>query len=149
MEASKVLALIRRLRHDFGNHLQVIGGFTELGYTGEVQDYIADLVREMGEERILFELNDPELSLFLLQQKLYAQEVGVMLNYDVIDITTTASELIEGLDLFAAIKSLVGEQAKEEVVINVSIYELVDQVKVVLNSKLLTDNFKDFYIKKR
>ncbi len=149
MEASKVLALIRRLRHDFGNHLQVIGGFTELGYTGEVQDYIADLVREMGEERILFELNDPELSLFLLQQKLYAQEVGVMLNYDVIDITTTASELIEELDLFAAIKSLVGEQAKEEVVINVSIYELVDQVKVVLNSKLLTDNFKDFYIKKR
>ena len=149
MEASKVLALIRRLRHDFGNHLQVIGGFTELGYTGEVQDYIADLVREMGEERILFELNDPELSLFLLQQKLYAQEVGVMLNYQVVDITTTASELIEELDLFAAIKSLVGEQAKEEVVINVSIYELVDQVKVVLNSKLLTDNFKDFYIKKR
>ncbi|NLJ71599.1 MAG: hypothetical protein GX333_01145, partial [Syntrophomonadaceae bacterium] len=84
MEASKVLALIRRLRHDFGNHLQVIGGFTELGYTGEVQDYIADLVREMGEERILFELNDPELSLFLLQQKLYAQEVGVMLNYQVV-----------------------------------------------------------------
>ncbi|NLJ72985.1 MAG: hypothetical protein GX333_08245 [Syntrophomonadaceae bacterium] len=149
MDASKALAMIRRLRHDFGNHLQVIGGYTELGYAEEVQDYIAQIVREMNEEKILFELDNPELSLFLLQQKLYAQEVGVMLNYQVVDITTTASELIEELDLFAAIKSLVGEQAKEEVVINVSIYELVDQVKVVLNSKLLTDNFKDFYIKKR
>lgn len=149
MEATKTLDLIRRFRHDFGNHLQVINGYAQLDYLDEIEDYITDIVQEMNQEKILFELNNPELSLFLLSQKLLAKDVGVILNYDVIDIDTKATELIEELDLFRAIKSVVGEYANEEIVINVSIYELTDQIKVVLNSKLFTDDFKDFYIKKR
>lgn len=149
MEATKTLDLIRRFRHDFGNHLQVINGYAQLDYLDEIEDYIADIVQEMNQEKILFELGNPELSLFLLSQKLLAKDVGVILNYDVIDIDTKATELIEELDLFRAIKSVVGEYANEEIVINVSIYELTDQIKVVLNSKLFTDDFKDFYIKKR
>ena len=30
MEDAKVVGLIRRMRHDLGNHLQVIGGYAEL-----------------------------------------------------------------------------------------------------------------------
>ncbi len=147
MEASKTLALIRSMRHDFGNHLQIINGYSELGYLDEVKAYISQIVEEMNQERLLFELKSPELSLYLLQQKSLLQSIGVILKYDVIEIVA-AEHLVEQFDFMSTVQSLLGEQRYNEVRILVSIYELEDQIKLVFDSKQPIGNLKDFYIKK-
>ncbi len=147
MEASKTLALIRSMRHDFGNHLQIINGYSELGYLDEVKAYISQIVAEMSQERLLFELKSPELSLYLLQQKSLLQSMGVILKYDVIDIGDTG-HLLEQFDFMSTVQSIIGEQRYNEVSIFVSIYELEDRVKLVFDSKHPVDNSEVFYIKK-
>ena len=55
MKTDRTVSLIRKMRHDFGNHLQVISGYLELNHPEKVQQYVNRLVIDSREERAIFE----------------------------------------------------------------------------------------------
>lgn len=77
MDAQKIIALIRNMRHDFGNHLQVILGYMDLGCLEEAKDYVYTVVKGMADDRTLFEQADAESALYLLNQGFLAKEMGI------------------------------------------------------------------------
>lgn len=77
-----MLNLLRRVRHDFGNHLQVIMGYIDLGKPEEAKQYIKSLVALRAAERILFDKLEPGASLYFYEQLLSARDLGVILTYE-------------------------------------------------------------------
>lgn len=89
MDAARTVELLRRIRHDYANHLQVISGYVELARYQEVKDYIAAMVEEMSEERKIFESLDYEAVLYLFEKMLSARDLGIILKYDELKISNT------------------------------------------------------------
>ncbi|WP_197079053.1 Spo0B domain-containing protein [Candidatus Syntrophocurvum alkaliphilum] len=85
MDYLKTVSLIKRARHDFGNHLQVLNGYLELGRPEHVKEYIGQIIDEMNAEKIIFSLDNPEASLYFYEQLLLARNIGVNLVYSNID----------------------------------------------------------------
>ncbi|MGI6412968.1 MAG: Spo0B domain-containing protein [Syntrophomonadaceae bacterium] len=81
MELKRAIQIIRRMRHDFGNHLQVISGFLELGRYQDLREYLDYLVELLAAERIVFESPDEKTILFLYEQLLLARDLGIILRY--------------------------------------------------------------------
>lgn len=77
MNPEEILTLLRHQRHDFGNHLQVIGGYLEMGMAGRAREYLQEIYRQFDEERRIFAVQPPELALLLYQQFLKAREHGL------------------------------------------------------------------------
>lgn len=147
MDASKVIALLRRIRHDYGNHLQVISGYTELGRPNEVREYISQIIEDLAQEKRILELNDPELGLFLYEQMLLANDLGIILRYKELSIVT-GQKLITSFEPYKMIKKLVEENnIFEETIMEMSIYEESDQIKIVIECPMLPNNPFNFYIK--
>ncbi|MEN6325709.1 MAG: Spo0B domain-containing protein [Syntrophomonas sp.] len=89
MDAARAVELLRRIRHDYANHLQVISGYIELARYQEVKDYIAAMVEEMSEERKIFESLDYEAVVYLYEKMLSARDLGIILKYDELRISNT------------------------------------------------------------
>lgn len=123
MEDQKVVNTLRRVRHDFGNHLQVISGYMELGKNDKVRDYIKELVKQMARERKIFEELPAEAALYFYEQVLLAGDLGVILVYEDFDL--------QSLDLLQAnhepchtLAELTGNIDKDlDVVVYLSVYE--------------------------
>jgi stage 0 sporulation protein B (sporulation initiation phosphotransferase) len=81
MEAEQMVAVLRRLRHDFGNYLQVILGYIDLNRPEKARNYIQAIVDELMSERNIFESLEPEAALYLYEQLLEARDLGIMLRY--------------------------------------------------------------------
>lgn len=88
MDAAKTVELLRRIRHDYANHLQVISGYVDLARYQEVKDYIAAMVEEMSEERKIFESMECEAVLYLYEKVLSARDLGIILKYDELKISS-------------------------------------------------------------
>lgn len=88
MEAGQVVDLLRRVRHDFGNHLQVIGGYLEMGQPDRVKDYLRTVMEEISSERIIFEALSPEAALYFYEQLSRAHDMGIILRYEDLDIAS-------------------------------------------------------------
>ncbi len=123
MEADKVLAIIRRLRHDYGNHFQVISGYAQLGMLEPIQEYLQSVTEEIRAERIIFESVDADAALYLYTQLLKARDQGIILRYE--DLVLKQSKLLEERDEPChSLTLLVQEmQAEEEELVYLSIYE--------------------------
>ena len=88
MEADRTVALIRKIRHDFGNHLQVISGYLELNHPEKVQQYVNRLVIDSREERVVFEVAEADTALYLFEQLLTARDYGIKIMYKQIDLSS-------------------------------------------------------------
>lgn len=88
MTGQRAIDLIRLLRHDFGNHLQVISGYLDLGRSDEVKKYIQSIVLDMSEERMIFDSCSADAALYFFEQLLLARERGIKLLYENIDISS-------------------------------------------------------------
>jgi stage 0 sporulation protein B (sporulation initiation phosphotransferase) len=86
VEAGQAVNIIRRLRHDFGNYLQVILGYIDLGQPQQAREYILKVVEELAEGRYIFESQDNEAALFFFEQLLKARDLGIILRYKEINI---------------------------------------------------------------
>lgn len=86
MDAKGAVRLIRRIRHDFGNHLQVLGGYVDMGMPEKVKEYIQGIVEQMDSERMVFSLDDPEAAMHFYWQVLKALDMGVVLRFDDLEI---------------------------------------------------------------
>lgn len=86
MEAEQALAILRRVRHDFGNYLQVILGYIDLNRPEQAKSYILDIVEELAAQRNIFESLDAEAALYFYQQLLMARDLGIILQYNELQI---------------------------------------------------------------
>lgn len=93
MKDEQVVQLLRQIRHDFGNHLQVISGYLDLGRSDEIRNYIHSLVEEMAEERVIFSSPTPEAALYFYQQLFMARERGITMRYQ--DLSVSSVEVLE------------------------------------------------------
>ncbi|NLB87650.1 MAG: hypothetical protein GX790_00235 [Syntrophomonadaceae bacterium] len=147
MDAAEVVALLRRIRHDYGNHLQVISGYNELGRPDEVREYIAEIIQEITQEKRILELDDSELGLFLFKQMLLANDLGIILRYKEISIVS-GQRLIDNFEPYKTIENIVKENILfQNTVMEVSIYEENDQIKVEIECPMLPNKHFIFYIK--
>lgn len=81
MEAEQMVNLLRRIRHDYGNDLQVIMGYIDLGKPEQAREYIHSIVEQHLRERLLFESMPAEAALYFYQQALLCGDLGVILRY--------------------------------------------------------------------
>ena len=88
MEAEQMVDILRRARHDFGNHLQVIGGYLEMGQPDRVKDYLRTVMEEISSERIIFEALSGEAALYFYEQLSRAHDLGIILRYEDLDIAS-------------------------------------------------------------
>ncbi len=134
MDEQKTLDLLRSIRHDFGNHLQVILGYMDLDQPVQARHYLINLVHEMAAERVVFDRTNPEAALYLYEQLLLSRDLGVILRYDEIQLTSKQT-LIENHQPLKSLKQLLprinkGEQ-DEDVVVYLEIYETADGVDLL------------------
>ncbi len=124
MEAKKSVDIVRRMRHDFANHLQVISGYMELGRYQSAKDYIVEIVKEMTAEKEIFEAGfPPRETLYLYNKALTAYNMGIILKYGELEID---SRVLDRLDqkideALNDISRQLGER-EEEVVVGLSIH---------------------------
>lgn len=93
MKDEQVVQLLRQMRHDFGNHLQVISGYLDLGRSDEIRKYIQSLAEDMAEERVVFTSKTPEAALYFYQQLLMARERGIDMRYQ--DLSVSSVKVLE------------------------------------------------------
>lgn len=88
MEAGQMVELLSRARHDFANHLQVIGGYLEMGQPERVKDYLRTVMEEISSERIIFAALSGEAALYFYEQLSRAHDLGIILRYEDLDIAS-------------------------------------------------------------
>ncbi|HWP97206.1 MAG TPA: Spo0B domain-containing protein [Syntrophomonadaceae bacterium] len=139
MEDAKVVSLIRRLRHDLGNHLQVISGFAELGRVQDLRDYIKDVSEEMAGERIVFEKQEPEPALYLFQVILFARDLGILLKYRDLELATY-QPLIKGNEPFKSLAQVAEQlgELDEDPVVLLSIKDEEQGIRMIFECEQLT-----------
>ncbi|MDD2586548.1 MAG: Spo0B domain-containing protein [Syntrophomonadaceae bacterium] len=139
MDAPKTVNLIRRIRHDFANDLQVILGYIDLNRPQEAKRYISEIIEEMAAQRTIFEKVEAEMALYFYQQMLLATELGVILRYEQIEIKTL-NKLKELNEPYSSLASITGDfkYADDEPVIYLSLYEKDNTINMVF----LCDRFE-------
>lgn len=79
--ASVAIDLIRRQRHSFLNHLQVISGWLQLNRPEKSRQYLEQVVSRMAGESEPLKALPPELGLVSLELSLEAETYGVRLDW--------------------------------------------------------------------
>lgn len=132
MDAPKIVNLIRRIRHDFANDLQVILGYIDLNRPQEAKRYISGIIEEMAVERTIFEKVEAEMALYFYQQMLLATELGVLLRYEKIEIKSL-NKLQELNEPYQSLTSITRDfrYADDEPVIDLSLYEKDNTINMV------------------
>lgn len=133
MDADRTVALLRKMRHDFGNHLQVISGYLELNHPEKAQQYVTRLILDSEDERAVFEVDNGDIVLYLFEQWLNARDYGIKISYKKIDLSSMETLMNRNEPLNTLIKM------KE----NAPLAELA--VEVVIGTNLEQDIYIDYY----
>jgi len=72
-DAAAGLELLRRQRHDFLNHLQVMSGLLQLGRADQALAYLRRVAKEVEDRGALLRLRYPRLALALLRLEMEAE----------------------------------------------------------------------------
>ncbi|NMC26703.1 MAG: hypothetical protein GYA42_00990 [Syntrophomonadaceae bacterium] len=81
MESGQMADLLRRVRHDFANHLQVVSGYLDIGKPQQARDYLRQVIGEMNAARMVFDHPSSEAALYFYRQMLQASELGFKLHF--------------------------------------------------------------------
>jgi stage 0 sporulation protein B (sporulation initiation phosphotransferase) len=131
MEAERVVDILRRLRHDFGNYLQVVLGYIDLNRPEQAREYVLGLVENLAAERVIFENLEEEASLYLYQQLLLARDLGIILRYKDLDPITWQIMQREN-EPFRTIEQISPKfrAMEDEPIVNLSIYNTDNGVRM-------------------
>lgn len=66
MDDHSIIHFIKLYRHDLMNHLQLLSSFFNMGNITNVENKMNEIIHYYNEERKLFSLNAPKLTLYLL-----------------------------------------------------------------------------------
>ncbi|TDA70238.1 MAG: hypothetical protein D9V47_02430 [Clostridia bacterium] len=80
---SVLLQFLRRQRHDFLNHLQVVSGFIQLGRPERVTEYIQQVSYDLELLGAIFRIKVTEVAVFLLRHLIEAEDGQIDLRYEV------------------------------------------------------------------
>lgn len=80
---SVLLQFLRRQRHDFLNHLQVISGFIQLGQLERAMEYVQRVSRDLELPGAVFRIKVTEVAVFLLGHLIEAEDHQVEVRYEV------------------------------------------------------------------
>lgn len=124
MDMKGALKLVRRIRHDFGNHLQVVSGYIDMDMPERVKEYIQGVVEQMEAERAVFNLLEAEVALHFYWHVLKALDMGIVLRYDDLDLKN-ADLLMEMNEPYRSLLEVCKDIADkdEEPIVYLSIYE--------------------------
>lgn len=81
-DAALLLEIMRRYRHDFLNHLQVVSGFVQLGKPDRALEYVRRVSEEMEKLGAILRLQHPQMATLLLKNLLLAQDKQIDINLD-------------------------------------------------------------------
>jgi len=125
LKAEYMVDLLRRVRHDFANHLQVISGYLDMERPERVKEYLTAVMEEITAERIIFESQPGEAALYFYEQVLLAYDLGIMLRYEDIDVDDWAILRASGepCKSLAALNKELIKSEEEDVTVYLSIYE--------------------------
>ncbi|MCX5779247.1 MAG: Spo0B domain-containing protein [Firmicutes bacterium] len=86
MQTEQMADLLRRIRHDFANHLQVVSGYLEIGQAEKARRYLAAVIEDMGADRIVFATHSGAAALYFYEQLVKVRDLGITLHYEDIEI---------------------------------------------------------------
>jgi stage 0 sporulation protein B (sporulation initiation phosphotransferase) len=131
MEAERAVDILRRLRHDFGNYLQVVLGYIDLNRPEQAREYILGLVEDLAAERVIFENLEGEEALYLYQQLLLARDLGIILRYKDLDPITWQTMQREN-EPFKTLEQISPKfrAMEDDPIVNLSIYNTDNGVKM-------------------
>jgi len=124
MEAEPMVGLLRRMRHDFANHLQVLSGYVDLGWQERLSTYIHSLIEDLNAERIIFESLEAAAALYFYEQLLKIKDLGIILTYEDLDIQSL--EILKNKnEPFSTVAAMQSElvAVDDEPVLYLSVYE--------------------------
>lgn len=124
MEASQTVSLLRRMRHDFANHLQVISGYLDMGWEERLASYIRSIITELNQEKIIFEAVEAEAALYFYEQLLMIKDMGIILIYEELDVQSV-QVLMAGNEPANSIAAMRADlpAGDDEPIVYLSIYE--------------------------
>lgn len=139
-----MVRLLRRVRHDYGNHFQVIMSYIDLGRHEMAKNYIVNVAEQAASERTLFEQVPAAVALYLYDQMLSARDLGIILEYNEIKAETVEFLQASGQPC-VALKDLSKKMAKpsddeDYATVTLSIYQEEDSYRLVFSSKYLPDS---------
>lgn len=143
MNSDDMVRVLRRVRHDYGNHLQVIMSYIDLERYDMARKYIVHVAEQAALERNLFEQASAPTALYLYDQMLSARELGIILEY--IDIELDVIEPLqarnEPCQTLKELSKTLGKPPEDEdyIVIDLSIYQDTESCRLVFNSKYLPE----------
>ncbi|MGE7022916.1 GHKL domain-containing protein [Solibacillus cecembensis] len=83
-EIKTLITSVSSLRHDYTNHIQVLHGLLQLGESGQAQEYLASLSKEVHTvESLKLSIDHPGLSILLQTKKLAAQNYLIDMNFTI------------------------------------------------------------------
>lgn len=143
MNSEDMVRLLRRVRHDYGNHLQVIMSYIDLGRYDMAKKYIVNIAERAALERNLFEQASAPVALYLYDQMLRAQELGIILEYNNIrlDAVEPLQAKNEPYQTLRELSKTLGKLPENEdyVVLYLSVYQDGESCRLIFNSKYLPE----------
>ncbi|CFX80145.1 Signal transduction histidine kinase, sporulation regulator SpoOB [Syntrophomonas zehnderi OL-4] len=142
MDAEQMVGLLRRMRHDFANHLQVISGYIDLGLEKRLAGYVSAIIAELNQERIIFESLNAEAALYFYEQLLMVKDLGIILTYEDLEITSLEmmKEHNEPFHSIAAMQTELNFKGDDETVVYLSIYEQAPGIDLLFSCEDWEEN---------
>ena len=81
MDRTEYGQLLRQIRHEYGNLLQVAGSYLDLGLITETKAYIQNEILKWHEEHEMLRNFPESFYLYLFAQRMKAREQGIELRY--------------------------------------------------------------------
>ncbi len=149
MEAKHSMEILRRVRHDFANHLQVVSGYLELGRYQQVKEYIAEIVMDMAEEKKIFEAGlSAREALYFFEKTLTAREMGIILRYEDLEVNSLdLSRLDHELDEALSELSSQLKGREEEPVVYLSVHNNEEGTTMLFSCTMLAQSPMKIIIK--
>ncbi|HBK52461.1 Spo0B domain-containing protein [Syntrophomonas wolfei] len=149
MEAKHSMEILRRVRHDFANHLQVVSGYLELGRCQQVKEYIAEIVKDMAEEKKIFEAGlSAKEALYFFEKTLTARELGIILRYK--DLEVNSLDLAKLNHKLDEVLNELSDQLKgreEEPVVYLSVHNNEEEITMLFSCTMLAQSLVRISIK--
>ena len=150
MEAGQMVNLLRRLRHDYANHLQVISGYLELGWQKQIRSNVKEIINQLNQERIIFESVAPQDALYFYEQLLMVKDMGIILVYDDLDVKSAGylKDRNEPVNSMTVLKSEI-PRGDDEPIVYISIHEDDTGIEMYFSCDNWGDESRQIRIDKR
>lgn len=148
MEAGKTVELLRRIRHDFANHLQVVSGYLDMGRPEKAREYLTEIMEEIAAERVIFAFLPEEAALYLYDQLSLARDLGITLRYEDLDLKSW--EILKAKDEPGRSLRALGRETgtEDELLIYLSIYEDETGIDLFISCDAWAQSFKKVRVSK-